>query len=139
MKSLALGLLGCAVLAGCSREPADQAVDLSEAPVVQEPVAEASGEAVATSFDVPPVPQEQPAPSYPEAAKAEGLQGNTLVEVILDTEGRVEQATLVKTSRHPALDEAALAAARSWTFTPAEKNGVPVRARIVIPFEFALE
>jgi len=77
-------------------------------------------------------------PEYPENARREGIQGTVFVRVLVDTTGRVAEAG-VFTSVHPALDSAAVAAARQWRFKPAEMRTRPVPQYVVIPVKFALE
>ncbi|MCP4247324.1 MAG: TonB family protein, partial [bacterium] len=55
-----------------------------------------------------------------------------------DKEGKVVDATVVASDVTPAMERAALAAARKCTFKPAEQQGKPVKVAVVIPFEFRL-
>jgi TonB family protein len=73
------------------------------------------------------------APELP--ASLEGASGfaNILFEV--DAQGHVT-AVEAKESSHEDFKTAALAAAKQWTFKPALRAGVPVAARVVIPFVF---
>ena len=87
----------------------------------------------------PPVPISQIAPSYPERARALGIQGLVRLEAILNREGRVEQDIKVLESI-PFLDEAASTALRQWRFKPArDQSGQPVRVIVEVPFRFALK
>jgi len=56
--------------------------------------------------------------------------------VVVGTEGRITEATVVS-STNPELEPAGLEAARSWRFEPARRDGspVPARARIRVDFE----
>ena len=56
-----------------------------------------------------------PPPEYPADARAQGREGTVLLSLALETDGRVSSATLHASSGWPALDEAALAAARAWS------------------------
>lgn len=73
-------------------------------------------------------------PSYPEAAKQADAQGAVVVEVTISTEGVVESARAV--SGLPELRDAAVEAARQWTFKPTVLNGEPVRVIGTITFNF---
>src|SRR5260221_9616071 len=53
-------------------------------------------------------------PEYPAAAQSQGIRGIVILELIIDPEGKVTQASVVRSV--PGLDEAALAAARQWTY-----------------------
>lgn len=76
-------------------------------------------------------------PQYPaEAAKAR-LEGQVIVEFIVEPDGRVTAAT-VKRSTDARFDEAALAAVRQWMFTPAVEDGKTVRSALAVPVQFSL-
>jgi TonB family protein len=93
---------------------------------------------VITVFDRRPTPVVRVKPVYPEIARMAGATGTVDVEVVIDVTGRVVAARVVRSTAIPALERAALTAARQWLFTPARQREHPVRARIVIPFEFGL-
>jgi TonB family protein len=76
------------------------------------------------------------APAYPAEAQAQGRRGIVILELVLDVEGRVESASVVRSV--PGFDEAALAAARQWTYEPTRVEGRPVRVRLTVPITFAL-
>lgn len=80
-----------------------------------------------------------PRPAYPLAARRRGDQGTVLVRVLVTTEGLAASVTLEKTSNHPALDEAALTAVKSWRFVPARQGGQAVEAPYVVPIVFKVE
>jgi protein TonB len=77
-------------------------------------------------------------PVYPELAREAGIEGTVAVRVVIDTEGKVVDATVVASDVTPAMERAALAAARKCTFIPAEQQGKPVKVAVIIPFEFRL-
>jgi len=56
---------------------------------------------------------------------------------MISEEGRVISAEVV--SGHPLLREAALQAAKQWTFKPTELSGVPVKVQGILTFNFALQ
>lgn len=76
-------------------------------------------------------------PVYPADALAARVTGVVVIEVSLDTEGRVRDATVLRSI--PMLDEAALAAVRQWEFTPAVSNGVAVPVKMTVTVNFALQ
>jgi protein TonB len=90
------------------------------------------------AFDTPPTPIKRQAPEYPELARAAGAEGTVMVEVTVDKNGRVIEARVVSSDTIKSLEEAAKKAARDWLFNPAKQRDLPVKARIVIPFEFKL-
>ena len=74
---------------------------------------------------------------YPAEARAQNIEGAVLLTLTIDEHGRVSEATVSEGLGH-GLDEAALAAARQFDFTPARQNGQPVRARIRYRYRFTL-
>ena len=77
-------------------------------------------------------------PDYPARARAMQIEGQVLLEVVLDRSGRVEDEIRVARSI-PALDAAAIAAVKQWRFRPGrDRNGQPVRVRMEVPVRFVL-
>jgi len=75
-------------------------------------------------------------PAYPEEAKAAGVQGIVILEVIIDPMGDVADAHVIKSV--PMLDEPALEAVRQWRFTPTLLNGEPVPVVMTVTVNFRL-
>jgi len=79
-----------------------------------------------------------PAPSFPEAALAEGLtEAAVTVRVTIGVDGRVQEATVLESAGH-GFDERAQATALSYLFEPATRDGEPVAARVLIRIEFRI-
>lgn len=74
---------------------------------------------------------------YPEEARREGIEGRVIVEFVVDGEGRVHRAEVIK-SVHPALDSAAVEAVRRTTFSPGTHQGEEVSVRMHLPIRFEL-
>lgn len=79
------------------------------------------------------------APSYPSVSRRMGESGQVVLRVELDEEGRVASAAVEKSSGHPRLDDAAAVAVRTWRCNPPTRDGKPVRAIALQPFNFVLE
>ena len=79
---------------------------------------------------------ELPQPPYPPAAKAVRATGMVAVQVIVDENGNVIQATAG--SGHPLLRSAAVAAAREARFAPTLLDGKPVKISGVLTYNFVL-
>jgi protein TonB len=86
----------------------------------------------------PPAYRHAPPPRYPVAAREQGLQGVVVLSVLIRHDGRVEQARVAISSGAPVLDDAALAAVRTWLFEPATQGGRPVESVVEVPVKFAL-
>ncbi|MCK9511666.1 MAG: TonB family protein [Pigmentiphaga sp.] len=79
-----------------------------------------------------------PVPTYPRIAQRMGETGRVVVRVLISTEGRVQRATVQRSSGHSRLDEAALNAAQRARFRPYTENGVARAALADLPFDFVL-
>ena len=78
------------------------------------------------------------APSYPAAARADGVQGDVGLELVVGDAGTVETARVARGVGR-GLDEAALEAVRQFRFAPATKDGHPVRVRMGWSMQFRLQ
>jgi len=76
-------------------------------------------------------------PVYPIIAKAARIEGEVVIEVRGNAEGRVVMSRLVKSV--PLLDEAALTAAAQCEFQPPVVDGKPVGFLYTLTFTFKLE
>lgn len=78
------------------------------------------------------------APVYPAQARRRNQQGQVLVEVRLDAEGRQREVKLMQSSGFASLDRAALEAVAQWKFQPEVQAGRALPSRVRIPIDFAL-
>jgi periplasmic protein TonB len=78
-------------------------------------------------------------PDYPEMAREAGVSGRVYVHLLVGRDGRVVKAEVDERRHVLMLDEAALAAARRWVFTPALANGRAVAVWVAVPFDFHLQ
>ena len=75
-------------------------------------------------------------PEYPELAKRAGVQGQVVIECIIDRDGRVASTRLVRSI--PVLDAAAVAAVEQWRYRPTLLRGVPVAVLMTVTVNFRL-
>ncbi|MEM1056837.1 MAG: energy transducer TonB [Bacteroidota bacterium] len=75
--------------------------------------------------------------TYPELARRVGAQGTVFVQFIVERDGSVTDAAVLR-SPHDSLSEAALDAIRASAFTPGVQQGVAVRVRYTVPVRFVL-
>lgn len=75
-------------------------------------------------------------PFYPRIAQSARVQGNVIIEAIIDVTGRVAATTVTRSI--PLLDVAALTAVRRWQFEPPLANGRPVRFATTVTIQFQL-
>ena len=76
-------------------------------------------------------------PSYPQEALAQGIRGIVILEILIDTQGRVASAEVIRSL--PLLDEAALVAVRKWEYEITKVDGQPVSVKLTVPITFALK
>lgn len=74
---------------------------------------------------------------YPLAAKNLGVEGKVLIQAIIDENGNVAKAKVIK-GIGSGCDEVALDAVKSSKFTPGKQRGKNVRVQITIPIVFKL-
>lgn len=77
-------------------------------------------------------------PVYPPRCLRMGIEGVVKVRVLVGENGKPQEITLSKSSGESALDAAAMEAIEEWEFNPATRNGLPIRAWVVVPVAFTL-
>lgn len=82
---------------------------------------------------------ERSAPRYPASAKRLGQEGRVELRVELDERGDVAEVRVVRSSGFDRLDEAAVAAVKTWHCHPAKRDGLAVRSTALQPFNFTLQ
>lgn len=75
-------------------------------------------------------------PRYPQEAFVKKIEGVVLLEILIDSHGRVADARVLRSI--PLLDAAAIAAVRQWLFQPAARNGRPVPTVANAPITFRI-
>lgn len=85
-----------------------------------------------------PVPVTRVAPEYPALALKAGMEGRVVVKMLVGKDGSVREA-MIERSTADVFNDAALAAARGFLFTPAVMNNGPVPVWITVPFTFRLK
>jgi TonB family protein len=75
-------------------------------------------------------------PLYPVEAIARGVEGDVMLNVVVDREGRVLEASAAEGD--PVLASAAIDAVRTWTYRPTKLNGIPVEVKTDVRFRFRL-
>jgi len=79
-----------------------------------------------------------PPPIYPRLAREQGYEGTVLLEVQVLPSGHGGHITVLESSGHAVLDEAALKAVQQWQFRPARRGRMPVAVSVEIPITFRL-
>lgn len=86
-----------------------------------------------------PIPRSVPPAEYPAEARRRRIQGRAVVAAVVSPEGSVEPASVtIAQSSNVLLDVEARRIVSHATFWPACREGLAVRTRIAIPFDFKL-
>ena len=111
--------------------PPEPLVVLPERPAAPRPVMLSTALSASCPGRVPPL--------YPPRSMLMNEQGKVVLRVELGTDGYINFATVATSSGYPSLDASALDAVKKWHCNPAVRDGVPVRAVALQPFNFVLE
>jgi TonB family protein len=76
--------------------------------------------------------------NYPPLARLQQMEGNTQLDLLIGSDGTVQNIAVRKSSSHSLLDAAAFKLAETWRYAPAQVNGVPVPARITVSVAWKL-
>jgi len=84
-----------------------------------------------------PLYRSNPSPKYPRIARIRGYQGNILLDVLVNKNGKVNDLKIYKSSGYPILDRAAVSSVKHWLFEPGMigENRVNMWVRVPIRFE----
>lgn len=79
-------------------------------------------------------------PAYPSSARQAGQEGTVVLRIEILANGRTGEISVARSAGYPALDEAAIAAVRSWQFVPAKdlSSGRTVACTTTLPVSFRL-
>jgi protein TonB len=115
---------------------AEPAVIQTNTPVA-EPAPVEAGQLVEPGPGVtPPRIVNRPSPRYPPSARRLGKVATVQLRVLVDENGHVLETERIGADVGFGFDQEALAAARSTTWRPAMKSGVPVKMWIDLRIEF---
>src|SRR5829696_9103876 len=73
---------------------------------------------------------------YPEELWDAGVEGRTVLRILITEQGTVDSARVETPSGYAAFDSAALAGTSGLRFEPARRDGTPVRKWVLLPVEF---
>ncbi len=123
-----------------AQPPAGPAVESQ--PAAAPPAAPAPAAAITSSVDlayysardvdVHPRALREIVPDYPADADRQRLSGMVRLQLKLEADGRVSEIEVVSATPSEVFNESALKAFRDARFAPAQKNGRPVRALVLI-------
>jgi periplasmic protein TonB len=77
-------------------------------------------------------------PVYPSRLLLREIEGSATIRVLVGTDGRVRQASVVSAT-HPEFGQAAVKQAlKAWRFKPATRGGTPVEDWVTLPVSFVI-
>ena len=87
-----------------------------------------------------PAPEALTRPDYPANARRQGREGVVVLELAMDADGAVADAAVHGTfgAVDRAMANAALAAARNWSFRPETVDGAPQAGKLLMPVCFTV-
>ena len=86
----------------------------------------------ARDVDVPPRALRKIEPDYPVDADRQRVSGKVRLQLKLEADGRVSDAEVINATPPGMFEDSALKAFRDARFVPAQKNGHPVRALVLV-------
>jgi len=75
-------------------------------------------------------------PAYPALARAARVQGDVILQAIIDKDGNIKDLQLI--SGHPMLVPSAIEAVKQWRYKPYQLNGSPVEVETTVTVIFRL-
>ena len=96
---------------------------------------------VACAEAPPEVPPEQLSENsfhYPEELWDAGVEGETILEILVSEEGAVDSVFVEESSGYAAFDSSAVEGARMLRFEPARRGDDSVSVRVLLPVQFHL-
>ena len=78
-------------------------------------------------------------PEYPEIARKAGVEGQVIMQIVVDEEGNVLQADVVFAQPAGIFEEAAIKAMLQWKFKPAKQRDKAIKVRMGQRMDFSLK
>ncbi len=78
-------------------------------------------------------------PEYPEIARKAGVEGQVIMQIVVDEEGNVLQADVVFAQPAGIFEEAAVKAMLQWKFKPAKQRDKAIKVRMGQRMDFSLK
>ena len=92
-----------------------------------------------TIHEAIPIYRSNPSPKYPRIARIRGYQGNVLLDVLVNKDGKVHDLKIFKSSGYPLLDNAATSTIKHWLFEPGMIGSKKVDMWVRVPIRFELK
>jgi TonB family protein len=113
--------------------------ELARADAARKQRAASSGQIFDISqLDQIPVARFQARPQYPFEMRRAGIGGEVVVDFIVDSEGNVQKAQAIRSSRTE-FEAAAVESVSKWKFKPGRKGGADVLTHMQVPIVFSVD
>jgi protein TonB len=86
-----------------------------------------------------PIYRLNPSPKYPRIARIRGYQGNVLLDILVNKDGKVHDLKIYRSSGYPLLDRAATSSVKHWLFEPGMIGEEKVNMWVRVPVRFELK
>ena len=86
-----------------------------------------------------PIYRSNPPPEYPRIARIRGYQGDVMLDVLVNKDGRVHDLKIHRSSGHPILDRSAISTVKHWLFEPGMVGEEKVNMWVRVPIRFELK
>ncbi|MCR9205139.1 MAG: energy transducer TonB [Halobacteriovoraceae bacterium] len=90
------------------------------------------------TVDEVPNPSYRPPLKYPDYARKRGLGGHVLLNLLVDSNGAVQDVRLLSSEPVGVFDQVAMESVRDWSFEPAMYKGNPVKVWVKQKISFNL-
>jgi len=91
-----------------------------------------------TLLEARPLYRINPPPSYPIIARKRGHQGNVVLEVLVNKQGKVIDFRVFSSSGYSILDKTAIASVKNWLFQPGMRGPDKIEMWVRVPIRFKL-
>lgn len=109
------------------------------APVVVSPPAPQVAQPVMMGSELSLACPNRTPPNYPTASRRMGEHGRVVLRVELDETGKITAVRVKESAGYKRLDEAGIQAVKGWVCNAASRDGMPVKAIALQPFDFVLD
>ena len=90
-------------------------------------------------LDIEPKLIQYELPEYPKIQRMAGIEGEVVIEVIIDRDGNVTDSKVVMSSVPPALEDIILAASEEFRYRPGLRDDKPIECRASHTILFVLK
>lgn len=110
----------------------------SPLPAIDIPLVEDPTYYTAKQVDAHPAATKPIRPEFPDALAEAGVEGFVTLRLLIDDAGVVREISVVEAQPPETFEAAAMDAFRSARFSPAQRNGRPVKSEVLIKVTFEL-